>query len=108
MWLVHRLCRTFPRGNLRSTSRISTGGEYKVFSRNHNFIAIAVLLIASAAGAQDITFTEIDKSIPFNGQTIVQGDINRDGYPDLLIGLGDSLNIYTYKSDGKGNYVDWT
>jgi hypothetical protein len=79
-----------------------------VFSRNHNFIAIAVLLIASAAGAQDITFTEIDKTIPFNGQTIVQGDINRDGYPDLLIGLGDSLNIYTYKSDGKGNYVDWT
>ena len=46
--------------------------------------------------------------IPFGGQILIQGDINRDGYPDLLIGLSDSLNIYTYKSDGKGNYVDWT
>ena len=79
-----------------------------MFSRSLLIGAIAVLMITSAAGAQDITFTQTDKAIPYNGQTLVQGDINRDGYPDLLIGLNDSLNIYTYKSDGKGNYVDWT
>jgi len=79
-----------------------------MLSRDFILGAGLVLLMALASNAQDITFTQVDKVIPYNGQILVQGDINRDGYPDFLIGLIDSLNIYIYKSDGKGNYVDWT
>jgi hypothetical protein len=58
--------------------------------------------------AQTITFTQSDKTVIYPAVYFIQGDINRDGYPDFLFGLLDSTNIYTYISDGKGDYIDWT
>lgn len=69
---------------------------------------MAVIAIsASASFAQDVTFSQSDRSIQYPALTLSQGDLNRDGYPDFLFGLSDSLNIYTLMSSS-GSYVNWS
>lgn len=76
----------------------------------HKFLLLAagLSLAVPSVYSQSITFTQTDKTITYPVQYFNQADINRDGYPDFLFGLSDSLNIYTYKSDGKGDYLDWS
>jgi hypothetical protein len=50
-------------------------------------LAACVALAAPAARAQNITFRQTDKNISYPIQGVIQGDINRDGYPDFLFGL---------------------
>ena len=72
------------------------------------FLTTSLTLTTQMAVAQTPTFSATSKTIPYPAAVVVQGDINRDGYPDFLFGLNASTNIYTYKSDGVGDYVDWT
>ena len=71
-------------------------------------ISTSLCLAMQYVSAQTITFTQTNKAIPYPVSEVIQGDINRDGYPDFLFGLNASTNIYTYKSDGVGDYVDWS
>jgi hypothetical protein len=71
-------------------------------------LTTSLVVATQVASAQTITFSATNKTIPYPTTVVVQGDINRDGYPDFLFGLNASTNIYTYKPDGVGDYVDWT
>ena len=62
-------------------------------------IAFCMSLCIPVMQAQTITFTQSDKTVIYPAANFIQGDINRDGYPDFLFGLADSTNIYTYISD---------
>jgi hypothetical protein len=70
-------------------------------------LVASIAIVASTSFAQDVTFSQSDRSIQYPAQTVSQGDLNRDGYPDFLFGLSDSLNIYTLMSSS-GNYVNWS
>lgn len=72
------------------------------------FLATSLAFATQLAPSQTITFTQTNKNIAYPAAYAIQGDINRDGYPDFLFGLTASTNIYTYKSDGVGDYVDWS
>ncbi len=65
-------------------------------------------ILGSAAGAQNITFNQADRLIPYYPYNMMKADLNKDGYPDLMFSLPSSLNLYTLMSNGSGQYVDWT
>ena len=71
-------------------------------------LVTSLTVATQVASAQTISFSATNKTIPYPVSDVIQGDINRDGYPDFLFGVNASTNIYTYKSDGVGDYVDWT
>ena len=70
-------------------------------------------LYASNALAQDITFNQNNQPIiNYDGDvntvpsSIIQGDINSDGYPDFVMNLyTDPANLFEIKSTGNGNYA---
>lgn len=70
--------------------------------------AASISIAAPSVLAQDIVFRQSDRTISYPVQSVIQGDINRDGYPDFLFGLYASLNIYVLKSNGPNSYVNWT
>jgi hypothetical protein len=70
-------------------------------------IAASFAFVTASVLAQDITFSQKDRAVPYPAQSFIQGDINHDGIPDFL-GVSPALDIYAFKSDGIGNYVDWT
>ena len=70
-------------------------------------IAASFALVTASVLAQDITFSQKDRALPYPAHSFIQGDINHDGIPDFL-GVSPALDIYAFKSDGIGNYVDWT
>src|ERR1017187_2028701 len=69
---------------------------------------VCVSLLTSVAQPQNITFTQTGRNIPYPTAIFIQGDINRDGYPDFLFGLADSTNIYALNSNGPETYVNWS
>jgi hypothetical protein len=70
-------------------------------------IVAGFAFVATSALAQDITFTQTDRVVPYPAHSFIQGDINHDGIPDFL-GVSPALDVYAFKSDGIGNYVEWT
>ena len=76
---------------------------------NRTILAVVcVALFTLVAQPQDITFTQASRNISYPAGFFIQGDINRDGYPDFLFGLSDSLNIYALNSNGPNSYVNWS
>lgn len=70
-------------------------------------IVASFVLVATSVLAQDITFSQTDRTLPYPAHSFIQGDINHDGIPDFL-GVSPALDIYAFKSDGIGNYINWT
>lgn len=57
---------------------------------------------ASAAAlicAQDIPFTETDRTIDYPVQMMMQGEVDSDGYPDFLFGLRAGRQHLQSRSD---------
>jgi hypothetical protein len=59
-----------------------------------------LLLFPLAATSQTSTFTEY--SSPSNGSGILHGDLNGDGYEDLITNASSTFNVYL--SNGNGTY----
>jgi hypothetical protein len=69
-------------------------------------IVASFALVATSVLAQDITFSQTDRAVPYPAHSFIQGDINHDGIPDFL-GVSPALAVYAFKSQGIGNYVNW-
>ncbi len=89
-----------------------------MFSKKLSIFVAAVAtclltLCVQKAFAQDITFSQNTQPIMnYDGDeftvpsSIIQGDINGDGYPDFVMNLyTDPANLFEIKSDGKGGYA---
>lgn len=69
-------------------------------------ILVSVVLLATSAVAQDITFSPTDRTVPSAVHSFIQGDFNNDGLTDFL-GVSPSHDIYALKSNDHGGYTNW-
>lgn len=69
--------------------------------------ALAALTSLNAL-AQNITFSQADRTIPYNVNIAHAADLNNDQAPDFVFDLTASRNLYELLSDGHGDFAAQT
>ena len=67
-----------------------------------------IALVSAGAFAQNITFSQADRTLPANVNLAHQGDINGDGYTDFLFDPTSGSDLAVLTSDGHADYANNT